>query len=161
MDWRVLHNTLVGPTTRWVKRVGWVLHIRIAGVGGQVGGWGAPSQDLCAVFWLPGRGCRNCGFLLLLLNRAPGSCPCHLPPSRDGPIAPPTPSPVAKRCLHDLGGATDCGAVMPACPCVHARPLQPEEELVQDEESGAVDADVGVVFTAAVTKGGKSLVWVA
>ncbi|KAL4427157.1 hypothetical protein ABPG77_001161 [Micractinium sp. CCAP 211/92] len=36
---------------------------------------------------------------------------------------------------------------------------QPEEELVQDEESGAVDADVGVVFTAAVTKGGKSLVF--
>ncbi|KAL4459170.1 hypothetical protein ABPG75_014035 [Micractinium tetrahymenae] len=36
---------------------------------------------------------------------------------------------------------------------------QPEEELVQDEESGAVDADVGVVFTAAVTKGGRSLVF--
>lgn len=35
---------------------------------------------------------------------------------------------------------------------------QPEEELVEDE-SGAVDADVGVVFTATITKGGKSLVF--
>lgn len=37
-------------------------------------------------------------------------------------------------------------------------PLKPEEQLVQVEETGAVDADVGVVFTVAVTKGGQSLV---
>ncbi len=117
-------------------------------------GGGRPSQHRGKAIWLP-----RLALPLPLLHRAPGSCPCHLPPSRDGPIAPPTPSPVAKRCLHDLGGATDCGASTPPCPCLHAsRPLQPEEELVQDEESGAVDADVGVVFTAAVTKGGKSLV---
>lgn len=36
---------------------------------------------------------------------------------------------------------------------------QPEEQLVQVEETGAVDADVGVVFTVAVTKGGQSLVF--
>lgn len=35
--------------------------------------------------------------------------------------------------------------------------LQPEEELVEDE-SGAIDADVGALFTATVTKGGRSLV---
>lgn len=34
---------------------------------------------------------------------------------------------------------------------------QPEEELVEDE-SGAIDADVGAVFTATVTKGARSLV---
>lgn len=34
---------------------------------------------------------------------------------------------------------------------------QPEEELVEDE-SGALDADVGAVFTVTVNKGSKSLV---
>lgn len=36
-------------------------------------------------------------------------------------------------------------------------PAQPEEELVEDQ-SGALDADVGAVFTASVTKGDQSLV---
>lgn len=35
---------------------------------------------------------------------------------------------------------------------------QPEEELVEDQ-SGALDADVGAVFTASVTKGDQSLVF--
>lgn len=35
--------------------------------------------------------------------------------------------------------------------------LQPEEELVEDE-SGALDADVGAIFTVTVSKGSKSLV---
>ena len=35
---------------------------------------------------------------------------------------------------------------------------QPEEELVEDE-SGALDADVGAVFTATVAKGARALVF--
>lgn len=53
-------------------------------------------------------------------------------------------------CLLDGGPSSSQGI---ACPLR----LQPEEELVEDE-SGALDADVGAVFTVTVSKGSKSLV---
>ena len=76
-------------------------------------------------------------------------------------MPPPPLPPCPCRGLGSRGGrgCACAGPPQPPAFSLHAARavLQPEEELVEDE-NGALDADVGAVFTVTITKGGKSLV---